>query len=84
MKVLTDEQRRLVVALYRDGEHSQSSIAEMVGTTQGCVSKLLAAVRRSEPAIPRRRKEKRLRVVCSTMAFSQIGSARMPLDLDTL
>jgi DNA-binding MarR family transcriptional regulator len=54
MNVLSTEQRRFVIQLYSRGEHTQASLADLVGTTQSNISKMLSRARRRDPSIPKR------------------------------
>jgi hypothetical protein len=81
---ITDTQREFIIILYRRGRHTQAAIADLAGTTQGNVSKVLSRARRTDPSIPGR---------CAadaphsphrrwTFAASQLGATAVPLNLD--
>jgi len=80
MRILNQQQRDSITALCRAGCFTQSEMAEMSGTTQSNVSKILKQARRSDPEIPRRRSRKNRR----KFNVSQMGSRREPMDLDLL
>jgi predicted transcriptional regulator len=85
MNLVSEEMRKFIIDLYREGNRSQKLVAELVGTTQGNVSKVLAKARGENEVIPRRcvtarRWSDRRRVY----AASQVGSLMQPLDLDEI
>jgi DNA-binding MarR family transcriptional regulator len=85
VKLLTIEQRRFAVELHLGGEHTQAAIAELLGTTQGNISKVLAAARRRDAKIPtRRRTSDSDSRPLTIFAASQLGSRREPLNMDSL
>jgi DNA-directed RNA polymerase specialized sigma24 family protein len=84
MKLLNAEQRRFVICLYRDGQ-TQTAIAQLVGTTQGNISRFLARARRRDASIPiRRGATNRGAAELQVFASSQIGSSKEPFNLDNL
>jgi|GEM_PF-6001930 len=85
MNILATEQRQFIISLYSDGEHSQAAIAELAGTTQSNVSKILAAARKRGAPLPiRMANPRRIPREQLTLVASQLGSAAVPLDLDFL
>ena len=83
----TVAQRKFIIDLYRGG-HTQTAIADIVGTTQGNVSKVLSKARKRDPLIPARRRtqprgEGRVRPR-RTYSASQLGSCDEPMNLDAL
>ena len=84
MRIVTDEVRQFIVSLYRSGAHTQSMIAEIAGTTQSNVSKILEQERRQGGQLPLRNAVGKRAKRRQTLSASQIGSARSPLNLDYL
>jgi transposase-like protein len=90
MSVLSAEVRKYIVAVYREGGRTQATIAEMVGTTQSNVSKVLAKWRRRDPSIRRRFAAANPKPAVTSgadrrqfcFAASQLGSPVEPLNLD--
>lgn len=82
MICLSAEQRQFIVDLYRDGAHTQTMIAELIGTTQSNVSKVLAQARRHDPQIPGRRAARGRLPRRKAFAASQLGSFAEPANLD--
>lgn len=83
MQIVSDEVRQFIVRLYRQGAHTQAMIAEIAGTTQSNVSKVLAKCRRNGIVLPRRNRVTRERKLL-TISASQIVSGGRSLNLDYL
>ncbi|MGA2232322.1 MAG: hypothetical protein ABSH22_15600 [Tepidisphaeraceae bacterium] len=81
----TVAQRKFIIDLYHEG-HTQTAIANVVGTTQGNVSKVLSRARKRDPLIPARRRTQPLGEAqrARTYAASQLGSCVQPMNLDAL
>jgi predicted transcriptional regulator len=85
MILLSAEVRQFIVDLYVNGKRTQAAIAELAGTTQSNVSKILAKARRCDSSIPACRRLPRGRAEKALVfQVSQLGSARCPLDMDML
>lgn len=85
MRVLSFEQHQFIAQLYLGGTYTQSRIAEMVGTSQGNVSKVVARIReRSHVVTDRRLKAAHADDDEAPRIFiaSQLGSLKEPLNLD--
>jgi len=85
MYVLSADQRRFILDLYLEGRQTQAEIAELTGTTQSNVSKIVARARLRDPAIPMRQRNARpTSAKEKVFAASQIGSSFLPLNMDFL
>jgi DNA-binding XRE family transcriptional regulator len=86
MTILSTEQRRFVISLWIDGGHTQVEIANLVGLTQGSISKILKRARRYNPNIPIRLGSAKKILSPKPLVFtaSQLGPMLEPTDLDLL
>ncbi|HUB27923.1 MAG TPA: hypothetical protein VL992_21035, partial [Tepidisphaeraceae bacterium] len=54
MRIVSDDVRQFIVSLYQSGAHTQRMIAEIVGTTQSNISKIISKARRDGMLLPKR------------------------------
>jgi DNA-binding MarR family transcriptional regulator len=84
MRITSGDLRQWIVSLYQSGEHTQQMIAEVVGTTQSNVSKLLAKARREGIFLPTRNAATDRQKRTPTVMASQAGPAGSAMNLDYL
>jgi transposase-like protein len=84
IRIISEDVRQFIVSLYRQGGHTQGMIAQLAGTTQSNVSKILSQARREGLQLPRRNSTVGNDKRPPTSAVSQLGPAGFPLNMDYL
>lgn len=84
MRIVSDDVRQFIVSLYQSGAHTQRMIAEIVGTTQSNISKIISKARRDGMLLPKRNVAIESHESCRTLQASQIAPNGSALILDYL